>query len=562
MPHPAFAWEQDWDADIGLWWRAGPGHTAGVGALDRVHPGPDAAARLFYAAEIGAWDPARAGQVLAALARMQEGSGGPRAGCLRWYWEEPAVHDTNAAFFTGLGLIPLRLRHRALLSPPALDRLDDLLRGLAGWFRRAVDERSFCYPNRYLGDLVCAWLLAEIQGPRANDADLEATLLAAARYWRENGWGWGEHMSDAYAGVCLQELSLLLLLAERLPPAVRQTYEDLLHDLLRIEDQYGGLPRVPALRSYSFLASPPRLAYRARITAAGAGEPPALDNLAPLERLFHRLGWDRLAGPPAPAAADVRVPCFGGAAAVARLEPDCRLGSVTRFPVMPSAEAAEWGLAWQSFPVAFWRLAGDWGFLQWAADADGATRCHPAEDKRAGFLGNALTRAVNPPVVGRTYALQRGGDLLVLRLMTPLVAEWTRVADRFRLVNGRARCAAAMLAGNRAELRLEYPERTVNVQYLDLAGTGLPVLRPAAAGRQDFEVECAGVTLQARRNVVGLWAISLGGPIPAAPRIEPLEDQTRGHRHPEERAWTLHWEWPQTTWHVRIDPLAPEPLAV
>jgi len=34
-----------------------------------------------------------------------------------------------------------------------------------------------------------------------------------------------------------------------------------------------------------------------------------------------------------------------------------------------------------------------------------------------------------------------------------------------------------------------------------------------------------------------------------------------GHTlHPEERVWTIRWTWPGRDWHVRIDPLAAEPL--
>ena len=96
--------------------------------------------------------------------------GSSRHGCLKWYWEEPRPVDTNAAFFTGLNLIVLQLGF-----PDQLERLDAdaratleaILTDLSVWFDRTLAHPSRYYPNKYMGDLVCRWLLLEALGQQA-----------------------------------------------------------------------------------------------------------------------------------------------------------------------------------------------------------------------------------------------------------------------------------------------------------------------------------------------------------------------------------------------------------
>lgn len=129
-----------------------------------MHPGTNAAAQLVAAAVVERLDEVDAGAVLNALRQMQVTDGGSRHGCLKWYWEEPRPVDTNAAFFTGLNLIVLWLGF-----PDQLERLDADARGaleailtdLSVWFDQTLAHPSRYYPNKYMGDLVCRWLLLE-----------------------------------------------------------------------------------------------------------------------------------------------------------------------------------------------------------------------------------------------------------------------------------------------------------------------------------------------------------------------------------------------------------------
>lgn len=248
---------------LGLWTQPGSGHTRPVAALDKVHSGPNAVIRLVLAAQQGKLEQFPAAEVLGGLRALQVTVAGPRRGCSRWYAEEEQPVDTNASFFTCLNLLVLNASYREHLDAPSLKTLDSLLRDFEHWFEREAQDNKVHYPNKYLGDLVCLWLLKEHFG-----SDLEPwtpVLEKAGIYWRDQHWGWGEHMSDPYAIILLDELSCLLLFARYLPEGLRSLYKELFDELILLEDFYDGGPRVPTIRSYAFQGQDTRPHYRKKI---------------------------------------------------------------------------------------------------------------------------------------------------------------------------------------------------------------------------------------------------------------------------------------------------------
>ncbi len=558
-------WQDHWDPEVGLWWTDGPGHTVTVRGLTRLHPGREAALRLVQAAQVGELGRLEVARVLGALRQMQVTAPGEYQGCFRWYWEEPEPRDTNAAFFTIINLLALHLCFRDDLDAESRSLLDAMFADARVWFSHAVEEGQVYYPNKYLGDLVCAWLLLEVTGAEDEGGILARAMLEAATYWRDHGWGWGEHLSDGYCGVCLQELSLLLLYAQRLPEEVGGRYEALLAELLAIEDAFDGGVRVPAIRSYAFSRSPRHGNYRDRVRVwdPAASELPHAERGPALENLFATRGWHDLVPPRATPSADTRFACYGGATAVGRLEPDIRLGSMTHYPIMPGAEHDTWGLCWQSFPVCLWRPEGDWGFLQWEIKSGDRVGAHPATGSFFTSYGNAaLAPGLNPPVVGRTWAIQQGGNVVALRILPAIQEAWEYACDRFRLIDGHAQVPEESEQGSLRQLLLTYPERTVAVACLPLPEGPEMALHGGEEAPLDWELRHPAALLEGRRALVALWGIALEGPIPEAPRLEPDPNAPRVPRDPEERAWLVTWEWPGVEWRLRIDPLASQPLAL
>ena len=552
-------WGEHYTDEIGLWSSAGPGHTIPTRNLDTVHAGPNAASRLLTAAQVGDLAKIDVARVLFALREMQWSADDGKRGCIKWYWEEDQPYDTNAAFFTGLSLIVLRKLYYDELNPECREALDEILCDLSVWFTHTADYATYHYPNKYMGDLVCGWLLVEILGRTETDATIATHMHRAADYWLDDGWGWGEHLSDIYTGVCLNELSVLLLLSERLPEDLRQRYTDLIAALLDIEDAYDGGPRVPALRSYAFQAPCSHTNYRDRVKA-WAEIPENYGNSPDLGNLLHGLGWHDRMPERKPAQTDPIVPCFGGAVAHAQVLADIRIGSTTRFPVMPSAEHPTWGLSWQCFPVAFSRGETDWGFLQWEAVENGVVRAHPANGGAMAHIPKSLTATTMPPVAGETFAIQRGGDVVVLRRVCVIPRAWESLTDRFRLVGQTADATAQHDAGW-WRLSLPYPERTVSVHRLDLSTTA-----PTEETSNDFDGTDWSTTyrspdLHTLRVATQLWAFSISGEVGKSPRVTVLNDaEPIAARNAEETVREIRWVWPSTMWHLRIDPLADRPI--
>ena len=579
-PDPA-AWSERWDAEVGLWWQHHAGHTRRVAQLPRVHPAPSAAARLLLAAQARRLQSVDVSAVLGALRRMQVLKGDKMHGCMRWYWEEKWPDDQNASFFTGMSLIALDRCYAEQLEPEQREALRAILKDLGAYFRAEADERRFFYPNRCLGDLAGAWLIGEITGEANVDADgsLRRIMLDAADYWETRGWGWGEHLSDTYAGVCLDNISALLLLSRHLPDDVRARYKRLFDDLLAIDDAFAAQPRVPAIRSYAFGAGPTHTGYRERIRPLSddVSQPLAhqttplmppeagdvFQHRPPLGATFHAHGWHDLAPMPSTSATrqhqrDLVIPCQD-AIAWARIREDVRLGSVSRFPLSPDAESHAWGMSWQSFPVALWRPTGDWGFLQWETRAGDRVRAHPAIDMLTAYPDNALTPKGSAITVGRTYAIQRGGDVIALRIMPAIAPEWDHVVDRWRLLGSTAEIPAPVTEPSHAQLLLRYPQRDVSVQCVPLSPGGVVGFgEPSCA--LDWGVRYDRAALSKLRTVVVLWGVSMNGRVGTAPVIAPAGEALGSDKTDDERPLEVRWAWPQTQWHLRIDPRDSRPL--
>jgi hypothetical protein len=572
-------WRNQWDAEVGLWWQNHPGHTTPVRDDERIHPAPSAAARLLLAAQARQLGDVDVMAVLRAIRRMQTLNGhGKGHGELRWYWEETGPVDHNGSFFTAMSLIALHYGHADQLTADQRQALMKLFGDLRVWFASQAAEREFYYPNRYLGDLVCAWLLGEVTGVGDADGKLQAAMLEAAEYWASHDWGWGEHLSDIYSGICLDELSALLLFSERLPPDVRRAYKSLFDDLLALDDTFGDLPRVPAIRTYAFTETPTRVRYRGTIAALPkAGGPIAqpatpvmppeaggvFRHRPPLGATLYEKGWHKLAPSPWAAGTDVVIPCHGGALATAHMESDVRIGSLSRFPVMEGTDQPKWGMSWQSAPVALLRREGDWGFLQWESKEGDRVRAHPANDMFTSYHDNALCADDACNVVGRTFSLQRGGDVLVVRRMPRVVSSWDRLTDRMRIVNAHATTATSSASDGTHRLALRYPQRTIGIQCVPLSPGARIELEESANGTGgrvlDWGVVYDDDTLAALDTITVVWGISVDGPIDTAPRIlRPVAEDAL--RPAGQRRFELEWKWPKTNWHVRFDPHDTQPL--
>ncbi len=493
-----------WNAALGLCRQEGPGHTAPVAALPAVHNAVLTASHLCHRAQVGRLEAVELMTALKSIRAMQETAPGERQGCLRWYWEEPATEDTNASFFIGLSLQLLYLAEGNRLPAEARAEIRAINAGLAGWFEHELTAAHPRYPNKCLGDLVCGWLAAEVL-ERAPSDRLRQTTQEWCEYWRREHWGWGEHMSDIYSMVLLTEISALLQFSRQLPADLRSDLRGLMADLLAIEDAYAGGPRVPQIRSYAFDESPSAMGFRRFIAPRVADADPAIRSRLLAEVFgpwFFHAGWRELAPAPGAARSWVEIPCHGGTVARAVVRPDLRLGAMSQYPVMAGVDQQTWGLSWQTFPAAFWRPAGDWGFWRWITRTGDRERAHPALDRASAYLGNALAAQLEPPPVPRLVStLTPQGYLEMERtLPVPAGADWDEVTDAFCLIS-----SGAEVRVEGARLHLIWPDARVILRW---ANHGAPHW-VAGPGGGRWQVRYPREALAGRTEITHCWTATI-----------------------------------------------------
>ncbi|MCD8483266.1 MAG: hypothetical protein LR015_11760 [Verrucomicrobia bacterium] len=235
-----------WNATIGLFRKPGPGHTAPVAEAPAVHSLPETFIRFAIDAQLGCLELDKFDRALDALAAVQvRDPQHPLYGCLRWYYEEEEPIDTNASFFTGLTLLVVEYCQRSAMPDDIRDKLQVIFQGLFHWFTKELAESKLHYPNKHLGDLVCAWLLAEYLADEDALRHLEVQFAQAETYWKATHWGWGEHLSQVYTTVMLTEISVLLVMQKRLPKALFDALRAMADELLVLQDYFGSNAWVP-----------------------------------------------------------------------------------------------------------------------------------------------------------------------------------------------------------------------------------------------------------------------------------------------------------------------------
>lgn len=535
-----------WNSALGLWGRRSPGHTRAVAHLPVAHSGVESAVKLHALLQLDLLDDDTVADAVSGLLALQSTSD-PFTGCFRWYAEESEPIDTNASFFIGLALQLLALGHPERLSPDLRSRLDVAFARLNTWFLAELERESPVYPNKYLGDLVCAWLGHELLDQPAPPS-LVSRFSEALTYWENEYWGWGEHQSDVYAGVLLTELSALLLFARTLPNALRVHATRLTASLLAIDDAYGAGPRVPQIRCYDFNQAPARAPFRAQVAAWPSDADLAWADARSLKRymllpfgpLFARRGWTSLFPSCAPASTTgraIHVPLAGGAHALGWVAPTLRTGVLSAWPILPGAEHQGWGLSWQTFPAAFWRPAGDWGFLRFTTRVGEDLRAHPAMQKARAYLSNALGPG-EPPPVGRTVGAQQGADWIALRAL-PACEAWDDVSDGFWFYDLAVAPIVERATPAWSTLLLPHPDGDLRLHHLAPRPSAPPFLVQHPTGAWSWTVTGAAHD----QPFVHLWSLETGsGGTPGAPRLDSAANGSV----------RIHWE--DTQWHGKTLP--------
>jgi len=348
-------------------------------------------------------------------------------GCMRWYKEETQVWDTNAAFFTLMPFLVLETVSKEALSDREWERVRELCRRTAPWFEKEAADPHWYYPNKVISDVAVLWGVGCFLGEPEFCAKAGAFAEEWIRYTQERGWGWGENISLGYIPVILVAIRFLIRSGQGQPWV--DAFEALEEELLEIVQFCDGKECVPSIRSYNFSGEE----QAGKLLQWIIGDPdvpdtsPAQGDELPWKSLLIYLLYAnreeiwRYTPEGVPRCKTIRT--FDGHDAVSWVGEGIRLGSCSRFPVMPGHYQHEnWGLGWQCFPVSALIEGGGVGRLQWRTETQGSINTHPTSGPN-GIYRNYRIFGNNDCAEPVTLAKQEGPLALVVRSVKHAVLE-------------------------------------------------------------------------------------------------------------------------------------------
>jgi len=358
-------------------------------------------------------------------------------GCMRWFAEESTVSDTNAAFFALFPLATLAICRPDLVPANHLQEIQSLLEQTTPWFKAECNEPKLYYPNKSLSD--GAMLLAT--GTLLESDSLTTQALAFLRRWSdytsERGWGWGENISLGYQRVILIALRLAQNLASSHDTSLAKQLGDYKHDILEEALFHDGAEFVPSIRSYNFsggvrvnslsyaLVGHPESAITDLVSYSGQEWAKSIMLLLFARELEQTTYHPQMV----PRTRTRRV--FDDSYATTWIGEGIRLGTVSRFPVMPDHyQQTGWGLGWQSFPVS--ALVDERGVstLLWYARREEEETTHPycGDD---GLHRNYVLAGRRPYPAVATHAVQDERVAVVVRTVSRIHDDAIDFADQW-----------------------------------------------------------------------------------------------------------------------------------
>lgn len=314
---------------------------------------------------------------------------------------------------------------------------------------------------------------------------------------------------------------------KKLPSGLRSTYTELLQELIEIEDIFEGGPRVPTIRSYAFNGQLTHQNYREKIRLVEQDVSPD-HNPFQLAHLYcfpfgHNLsqnGWHQIVASQKPRSKVGNIRCDEGESAHYIHEGDLRLGALSKFPFMENIDQPNWGMSWQSMPVALSSSNGDWGFLRWGTKEAGIERFFPAKNKHSAYLKNALTDTVSPAISGQTFSIANNDSFLILRRMPQISKAWEWCHDAFTLHDFTGKVIeCSELEDNWYRLTLEWEtQKRLTVDFNSLESEAKPELSQTK-DLLEWKIIWKSGEISKANQFNGLWVFHLGEHAPSPPKL-------------------------------------------
>jgi hypothetical protein len=450
-----------------------PGHTRQIALLPYCHEGRYSAGYYAFGLLTGQLPAEKGLEILQAVAELQIIDPVHRHyGGFRWYREEAEIQDSNAAFFILMPLVTVRLCVPDVFPAEHVELMDRMLGHAAVWFSHECAHPEIYYPNKIMSDGAMLLASAVLSGEERYAQEGLEFFRRWEDYTSRRGWGWGENLSLVYQSVMMNALRIAIQAIGFRDEELTRRLAGRMEELKEILRFHAGEEFVPTIRSYNFKGETVRksllwAAAGVRDFAEMSGYTCNLNDLVSLLLLEPEVaaGIRAQEEQPLPRVREERV--FDDARAYSWIGGNVRLGSVSRFPVMPgSYQWPTWGLGWQSFPVSFSVQGKQVSYLRWYVDEGESIRTHPAFDYHGGYLKPALFKESIYPDV-QTVSSQRENAALVLRSMNRVNHQVKELADEWVVhrFDG-ALESIATEAGSRLWHVLRYPHAAVAVTAL------------------------------------------------------------------------------------------------
>jgi len=396
-------------------------HTRDIEALSSACNGPITASYYFLCKYFDI--PLDSVTLLTEIAKMQDTDEDSKTfGCSRWYREEPAIVDSNGAFFVYLPIVEAFLFCGEKIGAAEREIILPVLNRATIWFAKQCREHGYFYPNKIMSDGALLLALSEI-GSDDNIQKLAHDFWYSwVEYTEKYGWGWGENTSKIYTKVMISALDVALSCLKK----TDELYEKLFRlrgNLMDYRAYHGEeYEFVPSIRTYNFkgLALTSSTHGSAMLSAA---YPQLANDLAsklapqytpePYDESFHKEH------------------IFGKSCAFTYKGKSIRLGTVNKFPVMPGCyQNEEWGLGWQSMPVSVLAVNHETSFLRFVTECEGKKRTHPAVDKHSAYLDTKIFEGENIPDMF-TICDQKDNTAVVVRTISHIANKCSYIADEW-----------------------------------------------------------------------------------------------------------------------------------
>lgn len=466
----------------------GSGQTKEVAELEIVHSGRESSSIYVLGKLVKSIDEIRGENILKAIEELQvKNKSDNMFGSFKMYREESKPLDTNAAFFTMLPLIIIRLYEPSYLSTKELEVIDRMVNDSASWFSKECENPILYYTNKIISDGALLTCIGKLTDNESYKKQAREFLLKWLDYTEKRGYGWGENLSLGYNAVTIQGFALIKKTLDYTieDQKIITRFDKLEEEILDIFRFHNGYEFTPTIRTYNITGELKihsliynlagvkgnSLCENYNLLNQQERKHPVFNIAIALMVYGNRLYLDNEDLKSKHILSDLKIPriketrIMDDKKSYTWLGKNGGLGSINKFPVIEgSYQHKTWGLGWQCCPVNMIVYNNQVSMLRFNVNDGKKFRHHPHKEKHIAYLDLALFSESYYPEV-KTACSQKNNTLITIRSINNLRNNVKSISDSFDIqrFNGDV---SEYNVNNRQWVILSYEKATVMITPL------------------------------------------------------------------------------------------------